>query len=147
MRDVLGDREAVQQPQILVHEREAVRFRLERADPVREDVSAEPDRPGGRMVDAGKDLDQRALSRAVLAQQSQHLTASNGKVDAAKGPGAAEATREPFDGENVLVGRSRRLGFGTGRDYFTPQSFNHADLKSYEFAIAGPLVDLSLIHI
>ena len=145
VRDVLGDREAVQEAQVLMHERESVRSRLARADPVRKDVPAETDRARGRAVDAGKDLDQRALARAVLAEQSKYFTAPNGEIDAAEGPGAAEAAREPFDGQSVLVGRSGRLGSRSGGDYFTPQSFSHADLKSYEFAIAGPLVEPALV--
>jgi hypothetical protein len=117
-----------------------VRTRLGGRDAVREDVFSEPDRAGRRLVDARQDLNQRALAGAVLAEQRDDFSPVHTQVDAAKGPGAPEAALKPFDGEDVLLGRPRRLGYcSRARCYFTPQSFNQAALKLYEFAIEGPL--------
>src|SRR5581483_972421 len=132
------------QPVRPADEREPVRPRVRGRQPVREDVAAEADRPGSRLVHAGEDLDQRALAGAVLSQKRDHLAPTDAEVDPAQRVRRAEAAFQSLDDENVLLGRSRRRTVGSGCRYFlTPQSFNHAAWKSYELAMPGPLVDLA----
>jgi len=77
VRDVLRDGQALEQAELLVHERQAVRTRLRRRDAVRKDVVAEPDRARRRLVHPCEDLDQRALAGAVLAEQRDDLAGTH----------------------------------------------------------------------
>ena len=65
------------------------------------------DRTAVRLVDAGKDLDQRRLARTVGAEESVDLAATNREVDGAEGLGSAEALGEPADHKQWLVGAIR----------------------------------------
>ena len=96
--DVLGDREAVDDVELLVHRRDAeLDRRLGRRDL---DLLAEPrDLALVGAVDAGEHLDQRRLARAVLAEDAVHLAGEDLQVDAAEGVHAGEGLRHAPDVE------------------------------------------------
>ena len=60
-------------------------------------LSAEPDVPLVRLIDAGEDLDQRGLARPVLSDQGVYLPAGYFEVDAVEGESAGEFLGQAFD--------------------------------------------------
>ena len=87
--DVLGDRQAVDQVELLVDRRDA---RAQGRERRREgDLFALPaDGAGVRLVGAGEHLDQGRLAGAVLPEQAVHLAGADLEVDAVEGADAGE---------------------------------------------------------
>src|SRR5690606_14781352 len=87
--DVLGDRQAVDDVELLVHRRDT---ELEgggrRVDG--DDLAVPPDLPGVRLVRTGQDLDEGGLAGAVLPEQAVHLAGTDLEVHAVEGLGAGE---------------------------------------------------------
>ena len=96
--DVLGDRQAVDDVELLVHGRDAeFDGRLGRGDL---DRLAEPgDLALIGAMDAGEHLDQGRLARAVLAEDAVHLAGKHIQVDSAQRVHAGERLRHAFDVE------------------------------------------------
>ena len=92
--DVLGDRERLDEPEVLVHHRDP---RLERvARRVEVHLAAvDEDLALVRPVEAGEDVRERALAGAVLAEQRVHLAGGGLEVDAVVRDDAREALRDP----------------------------------------------------
>ena len=84
--DILGHGHPVDQAEVLVDERN--RQATQRAGRV---VSAELDAAGIKRVNAGEDLDQRGLARAVLAEQRQDLAGAKLEVHVIERQRAPEA--------------------------------------------------------
>ena len=96
--DVLGDRQAVDDIELLVHGRDAqLDRRLGRRDL---DRLAEPrDLALVGAMHAGEHLDQRRLARAVLPEDAVNLAREHLQVDAAQGLDAGEGLRHASDVE------------------------------------------------
>ena len=96
--DVLGDRQAVDDVELLVHGRDAeFDRRLGRGDL---DLLAEPgDLALIRAMDAGEHLDQGRLARAVLSEDAVHLAGEDVQVDSAQRLHAREGLRHALDVE------------------------------------------------
>ena len=90
--DVLGDRQSLDEVELLVHRGDAeVHGRLGVAQ---RDLLALPlDGALVGLVNAGQHLDQRALPRAVLTEEAVHLTAADVEVD----PAESDHAGEPLD--------------------------------------------------
>ncbi len=54
-----------------------------------------------------RDLDQRRLAGAVVAEQPKHLALAQVQVDVAQRADRPEALRDVLDAEHVVVGRAR----------------------------------------
>ena len=98
--DVLGDRETVDDIELLVHRRDA---ELDRGFGSRDlDRLAEPrDLALVGAVHAREHLDQRRLARAVLAEDAVHLAGQDLQVDAAQGMHAGERLRDARTSSNA----------------------------------------------
>ena len=96
--DVLGDRQTVDDVELLVHGRDAeLDRRLGGGDL---DLLAEPrDLALVGTVDAGEHLDERRLARAVLAEDAVHLAGQDVEVDTAQRLHAGEGLRHARDVE------------------------------------------------
>ncbi len=96
--DVLGDRQAVDDVELLVHGRDAeLDGRLGRGNL---DLLAEPgDLALIGAMDAGEHLDQSRLACAVLPEDAVHLAGENVQVDSAQRLHACEGLRHAFDVE------------------------------------------------
>ena len=96
--DVLGDRQAVDDIQLLVHRGDAELERsLGRGDL---DGLAEPgDRAAVGAVDAGERLDEGRLAGAVLSEHAVHFSGTDVEVHSAQRLNAREALRHPSDVE------------------------------------------------
>ena len=79
-KDVLGDRQIVEQHGFLMDRGDAVLEGLVRAGE-RDRLAADADLAGVRLVDAGEDLHQRRLAGAVLADQRGHLARIERQAD------------------------------------------------------------------
>lgn len=90
--DVLCDGQPVDDVELLVHRRDP---QPEGGDGVRDGdgLAVEEELPFGRLVCAGKDLDERRLACTVLAEQAVHLPGEDVEVDAVESP----CTRELLD--------------------------------------------------
>ena len=101
---VLGDGQVREQPWLLVDDGDAEGAGL--GGPVDlDDLAVEHDRPAVGLVDAGQDLDQRALARAVLADQGVDLAGDEVERDVVERLGGCEALGDPV-----------QLGTRRGRD-------------------------------
>ena len=104
--DVLGDRERLHEPEVLVHHADP------RLDPVARGVEGD-----GRAVDlelslvgaveAGEDVREGALAGAVLTEESVHLALERLEVDAVVGDDAREALRDPAARDRRACPRAR----------------------------------------
>ena len=109
--DVLGDRHFRKKRQVLPDHRHplaAGELRRRRCDALAEIVDA---RAGRRLVDAGDDLDQRALAAAVLAGEAMHFPAPDRKRHVVERAHAAEADRHVLEADR-LGGGNRGIGDG-----------------------------------
>ena len=70
----------------------------------RERLALEPDLAGGGLDQPGDALDERRLAGAVLADQTVHLAAGHGQVDAIEGAHARVVLDQPADLEQRTVG-------------------------------------------
>jgi len=86
-RHVLGDRERLEQREMLEHHADAERSGVRRALD-RHGLAAPDDLAGVRTRHAVDDLDQRALAGAVFAEQRMNLGAADRQVDAIVGEAA-----------------------------------------------------------
>ena len=91
---VLGDGEGLDEPEVLVHHRDA---RGERVARRREPYGLAPqlDRAGIGLVEPGEDVRERALPRAVLTEQRVHLADRGLEVDGVVCEHAGEALGDP----------------------------------------------------
>ena len=87
--DVLGDGEAVDDVELLVHGRDA---HAERGDGGGDGgrLALPDDLAAVGLVRAGEDLDERRLARAVLPEDAVHLAGDDVEVDAAQGDDTRE---------------------------------------------------------
>src|SRR5665648_966942 len=117
--DVLGDRQAVDDIELLVHRR----------DPgaQRSDGGGDGERlptPGNgtrvRVVRTGQHLDQRRLAGTVLADQAVDLTGPDREVDTVECAGAREVLDDALHGEQVRLRRAPIGGFRL------PDTIDHA---------------------
>src|SRR5690606_9803400 len=79
--DIVANRQVWRQAEFLMDDRDAVIARVSRR---RKDdrLAVEKDFAGGRLHDAGEDLHQRRLARAILAEQGRYLPAADVEIDA-----------------------------------------------------------------
>ena len=91
--DVLGDGQAVDDVELLVHRGDA---HVDRGDGIRDLalLALPEDLAAGRLVRAGEDLDEGRLARAVLPEDAMHFARDDLEVDAAKGLDTGEFLRD-----------------------------------------------------
>ena len=101
--DILGDGEVREERKILIDHLDARRDRRRRRQ-ARARLSVDADLPRVRRVDAGHDLDERALSGAVLPDQAVHLARGDRKIDPLQRMNAAEGLSysRKFDDEGHI---------------------------------------------
>ena len=92
-RDVLGDRERLDEAEVLVHHPHAARERVARRAQLH-GLAVQLERPLVRAVEARDDVRERALARAVLAEQRVHLAGVDLEIDAGVRDDAGEALRD-----------------------------------------------------
>ena len=107
--DVLGDRQVREEPRLLVDDCDPQRASVRRAGDLHR-FTVEPDRPAVGLMDAGEDLDQRALAGAVLADQRVDFTGKEVERDVVE----RLRRREPL-GDPAQLGPWRG-GHGRGGD-------------------------------
>ena len=115
--DVLGHGEGLDEPEVLVHHRDAGVERVPRRVEL-DGPAVELDLAFVGAIEPGQDLRERRLARAVLAEQSVHLALSGLEVDAVVGHDAGKALRDPAHpdgGRSVLVSCGIREGRGNGQ--------------------------------
>ena len=96
--DVLGDRQAVDDVELLVHRRDAeLDRRLGRRD--LDPLAGPGDLALVRSMDARQHLDQGGLARAVLPEDAVHLAGEHFEVDAPQRVHAGEGLRHSANGE------------------------------------------------
>jgi hypothetical protein len=91
--DVLRDRERLDEPEVLVHHRDAGGQRVAWRGEVH-GLAPQLDRAGIGLVQAGQDVREGALARAVLAEQRVHLADRRVEVDGVVGQHAGKALRD-----------------------------------------------------
>ena len=91
--DVLGDRQVREEARLLVDDRDTERPGVGGPVDLRR-LAIQKDRPAVGLVDAGQDLDQRALAGAVLADQGVDLAGQEGERDVVERLGRREALRD-----------------------------------------------------
>ena len=103
--DVLGDAEAVDDVEFLVHRGDA---ELQRGDRIRDDDGLAADRHGAGigLVGAGENLDERGLPGTVLAEQAVHLAGDDVEIHAVQGLRPGEVLHDAPEAEQ----RSRGVG-------------------------------------
>ena len=92
--DVLRHREGLDEPEMLVHHRDPGLERVARRVEVHP-AAVDEDLAVVRPVEAREDVRERALARAVLAEQRVHLAGGGLEVDALVRDDAREALRDP----------------------------------------------------
>ena len=103
-RDVLGHGERLHEAEVLVHHAHAARERVPRRAQL-DGLAVQLERSLVGPVEARDDVRERALARAVLAQQRVHLAGADLEVDAGVCDDAGEALRDAPQ-------RHRRYGSG-----------------------------------
>jgi hypothetical protein len=102
--DVLGDRQVGEQPRLLLDDGDAASPRVGRpAD--RHGLTVDDDRAAIGFVDAGQDLDERALAGPVLADEGVRFAGEQVERDILDGERRAEPLRDALERD---AGRRRR---------------------------------------
>ena len=91
---VLEDGELAQEPEVLVDEAQPQRGELARRQRQRHRLAVDLQLALVGRVEAGQDLDERRLARAVLAEQAVDLAAVDRQVDVVERPRTAEGLRQ-----------------------------------------------------
>ena len=113
---VLEHAQGRHEAEILVHEAHAELAELPGRERQPDGRAVDEQLAGVGLVEAGQDLDQRRLARAVLPEEAMDLPGEHVEVDVAQRLGPAEALRQ---GPQRQPRRLREVGHG----YFRPQSF------------------------
>ena len=110
--DVLGDGQVREESRLLVDDRDTERPGVGGPVDLRR-LPVQKDRPAVGLVDAGQDLDQRALAGTVLADQGVDLAGQESERDVVEGLCRREALRDPAQlrarRDRHRLGRGRRL--------------------------------------
>src|SRR6185436_15859195 len=101
--DVLGDAERTEQAPLLEDQRDAGLLRGELVLERRLRDAVELDRPGVRAMDAGEDLHERALARAVLPDERVDFAPADVQVDPFEGVDARKPLVDPAQDEQRAV--------------------------------------------
>jgi hypothetical protein len=97
-RDVLGDGERWHEVDLLVNRADAGGFGVGGGlGPKR--VAGERDLAGVGLIDAGQDLDEGGLARAVFTEQRMDLSRPDGEIHAVEGDHTGEALADAAEGE------------------------------------------------
>ena len=103
--DVLDHRHRVHQHEMLMDHRDAARHCVRRPVPD-EALPPRTIEPASGAIEAEQHLHQRALARAVLAQEAEDFPGVEIKIDAVDRPHRAEAASDPAHFEKLAHGRS-----------------------------------------
>ena len=105
--DVLGDREGIDEPEVLVHHADARVDRVPRRVEVH-GLAVQVDVTVVRPVEPGQDVGERRLARAVLSEQGVHLANASLEVGVLVGDDAGKPLR---DAPHPYGKRRRDAGF------------------------------------
>jgi hypothetical protein len=105
-RDVLGDREPVDEAEVLVHHADSAVNRVPRRVQI-DDLAPNGDRPRVRMQEPGEDVHHRCLAGAVLPQESVNLPPAKVEIDAVVGAHARKLLDDPAELDERLLAHAR----------------------------------------